>query len=68
MSTETKEQIIIEFITKMQGRAFDNKFGVCFLCGGTRTMLENGAFKPKHSRDCLFSRAEKVVYQDMAQL
>jgi len=57
----TKDEIIIEFMTKFQGRAYDNKFGVCFLCGGGREIVEGEIFKPRHLDTCLFSRAEKLV-------
>lgn len=60
---DEKDYVIIEFITKTQGLAYNNKFGVCCLCGGGREYDKHNSklWKPKHSPDCLYSQAEKLV-------
>lgn len=67
---DEKDEIIIEFITKFQGLAFNNPFGICFICGGPgyTDKKDPQLFKPKHTLDCLFSRAEIIVLRGKSDL
>jgi hypothetical protein len=58
---DERDSIIIEFITKLQGLAYDNKFGVCCLCGGGKEITDENFYKPRHLEGCLFLRAEQAV-------
>lgn len=67
---DEKDEIIIEFITKFQGVAFNNQFGVCMNCGGPGYTDEDSPqiFKPKHTPNCLFSRAGIAVLRSKIDL
>lgn len=61
---QSKNEIIIEFLTRTEGLAYHNKHGVCAFCAGGKFEDPDfpGMFTPRHLPTCLYSRAEAIVY------